>query len=784
MIKKTKSVLFVLLLLISLKSISQNTPQRYTISGYVKEKSSGELLPGVTIYLPSLRTGTSTNAYGFYSITVPQDSYEVVFSFVGYEAVKTQVNLEKDTEFNLDLEPSLTKLEEIEVVAEQQEKVSEQAQMSLIKVPVQQLKDIPAFLGEKDVLKVLQLMPGVQSGSEGSSGLYVRGGGPDQNLLILDDATVYNANHLFGFFSVFNGDALKSVELYKGGFPARFGGRLSSVIKMDMKEGHKEEYHGKAAIGLISSSAVLEGPLKKGKSSFLLSGRRTYIDLLTRPLMPADSKGGYYFYDLNAKLNYELSQKDKIYLSGYFGRDRFSVKDMEDSDYKYDAGIDWGNATATLRWNHLFNNKLFANTAFIFSDYEFGIDVSETYQGRDFMLKYKSGIRDFSIKHDLDFLPHPKHHIRAGFQSTFHTFIPSAFVLEDESENEFTNEKEIYESLETGIYLEDNYKPTEKINIEAGLRLSHFVHNNKQYFKPEPRISAAYQLAPNLSAKASFASMNQYIHLLSNSGIGLPTDLWVSSTDKVKPQSSNQVALGLAKDFPDKNFSLTLETYYKKSKNVIGYKEGATFLVLEEGPENSEPVNWEDNVTSGQGTSYGAELLLQRKYGKFSGWIGYTLSWTKLQFDEINFGNPFFAKYDRRHDLSIVGIYKPKKNITLSASWVYGTGNNYTLAKREYYAREHHFQNFPPYIQNVSDYEEKNNFRAEAYHRLDVGIQFHKKKKRWTRTWEIGVYNLYNRKNPFFYMPSTKYEGNQERGVLEKITLFPVLPSFSYRIEF
>ncbi|MTI30002.1 TonB-dependent receptor [Cytophagales bacterium RKSG123] len=768
---------------------SQNQVHKSTLSGYVKEKGSGELLPGVTVYIPSLQTGTSTNAYGFYSLTIPKGQYEVIFSFVGYEALITKLNLVNNQEFSLGLDPAQLKLEEVEIIAEQQEKISEQAQMSLVKVPVQQLKDIPAFLGEKDVLKVLQLMPGIQSGNEGSSGLYVRGGGPDQNLLILDDAIVYNANHLFGFFSVFNGDALKSVEMYKGGFPARFGGRLSSVVKMDMKEGHKEEYHGKAAIGIVSANGVFEGPIVKNKSSFLLSGRRTYIDLLARPFMSADEKAGYYFYDLNAKLNYEFSPRDKLYLSGYFGRDQAMVKYF--LKWSTEAELYWGNATGTLRWNHLFNNKLFANTALIFSDYEFEIDVNGKHFSDDFKLEYKSGIRNYTLKIDLDYLPNPYHHIRAGTQITLHQFTPTAFVVEDKLIDKLVNEKKVYQSFETGFYIEDNLRLFKKLNIDVGMRLSHFIYENKQYVKAEPRFSAAYQLKPNLAAKASFASMNQYIHLLSNSGVGLPTDLWVSSTDKVKPQSSHQIAWGLAWDFPERNFAVTLESYYKRSQNVIAYKEGATFLLVNDDPAKVKPVEWQQNITSGSGTYYGAELLLQRKFGRLSGWVGYTLSWAKLHFADLNHGEPFFAKNDRRHDISIVGIYKLKKNITLSLSWVYGSGNNYTLGKRDYFALTHQLipdfrwgrTDFPK-SEWIIDYEEKNNFRAEAYHRLDVNIQFSKKKKRWTRIWEFGIYNVYNRRNPFFYMQSFKEEDGNLVGVLEKVTLFPFLPSVNYRIEF
>ncbi|MGB0523002.1 MAG: TonB-dependent receptor [Flammeovirgaceae bacterium] len=772
--------LFSLFLCICSSIYGQNSKEKYTLSGYIKEKGSGETLPGTTIYVPTLQTGTTSNSYGFYSITLPQGDYEILYSSVGYQPVKLRVKLTTDVEKDINLEVDVQQLEAVEINAEKLDKVSETAQMSLVKVPVSQIKDIPTLLGEKDVLKTLQLMPGVQSGTEGASGLYVRGGGPDQNLLILDDATVYNAYHLFGFFSVFNGDALKSVELYKGGFPARFGGRLSSVLKMDMKEGNKEEMHGKIGVGLISSSLMLEGPLKKNKSSFLISARRTYIDALVRPFLPPDENVGYYFYDLNAKVNYDFGSKNKLYLSGYFGRDSFSYQYDYGSD-RENGGLNWGNATGTLRWNHLFNKKLFANTSLVYSDYTFKIFIEDYFDGDKYELTYTSGIDDLTAKFDLDYLPNPKHAIRTGVSVTYHHFTPYALVEKEETSNLNTSNREALNTFETGIYIEDDFRPTNRLNINMGFRFSHFNHKKKHYFRPEPRLSIGYLLKNDLSLKASYASMNQYIHLLSNSGIGLPTDLWVSSTDQIRPQASQQVALGFAKDFPEKNLALTVEGYYKASRDVIQYKEGATFLFLDEASSATD-LDWQNNITTGKAWSYGVEMLLQRKFGKFSGWLGYTLSWTQLQFDELNQGEKFFARYDRRHDISLVGIYKPHERITLAATWVYGTGNNFTIPEGEYQSiRNLPFQSsfFPS---TINDYNGRNNFRAESYQRLDLGIQFHKQKKRGMRTWEFSIYNVYDRRNPFFYF--IEENDNGDRTVLKRITLFPAIPSVSYKFEF
>ncbi|MEO1255197.1 MAG: TonB-dependent receptor plug domain-containing protein, partial [Bacteroidota bacterium] len=588
-----------------------------------------------------------------------------------------------------------------------------------------------------DVLKVLQLMPGVQSGSEGNSGLYVRGGGPDQNLLILDDAIVYNANHLFGFFSIFNGDALKSTELYKGGFPARFGGRLSSVIKMDMKDGNKEEIHGKFGIGLISSSLVLEGPIKRGKTSFIISGRRTYFDAIAGLFNSSQDREGYFFYDLNAKINHEFNDKNKLYVSGYFGLDRFFAR------YEFDdsrSRLGWGNSSSTIRWNHQISKKVFTNTSLIFSRYLFGIQDEED----GYELRYSSSIRDFGFKYDVDFFPSINHAIKLGVATTNHKFIPNALVIEEEFVDP-TDEKEEFNTLESAVYIEDdmNYG---KLNAHVGFRFSHFIHEQKIYARPEPRISLAYTLSNDYAIKASYASMNQYVHLLSNSGIGLPTDLWVSSTDRVRPQSSSQIAAGVAKDLAS-GITLSIEGYLKKSENVISYKEGASFLILDD-PESSESVSWEDNITTGGADAYGIEFFVEKKVGDFTGWIGYTLSRTEFQFEELNFGRKFLARYDRRHDLSLVGIYTISKRLTLSGTWIYGTGNNFSLPRRTFRTARDVFGN--SFIDDrFNEIEQRNNFRAEAYHRLDINIRMTKEKKKGRRTWELSFYNAYSRRNPF-----------------------------------
>jgi len=769
-------------MLLSLSGTGQSTA-KHTISGYVKEFGSLEPLLGVNIYVPALETGTTTNTYGFYSITLPEqsDTISIYFSYVGFESKEAEVLLTKSYDLNIQLK-SRSDLKEVVVEGKKELTPAEIPQMSRIEIPVHTVRNLPALLGEKDVLKVIQLLPGVQSGGEGQSGVYVRGGGPDQNLIILDDATVYNAQHLFGFFSLFNGDAIRSIELIKGGFPAKYGGRLSSVIDINMKEGNKEKFHGEGGVGIISSRLTLEGPIQKGKSSFLFSGRRTYMDLLIRPFMPADLTAGYFFYDFTAKVNFDIDERNKLYVSSYAGRDKFYFNESYDRDYEFNSKMHWGNFTSTARWNHQFNRKVFANTSLIFSQYQLLIGAEAKESGSDFSLSMTSGIRDYSAKFDVDYLPNTRHSIRTGAQITYHTFTPNAVVVTVNSKNEL-EEIERYQSFENGIYIQDDIRITSRWRALLGLRLSNFMAEEVNLIRPEPRISTSYMIKKDLSVKASYAVMNQYVHLLTNTGIGLPTDLWVPATQRVAPQQSQQVAAGISKDleklgWPKLNFSI--EGYYKWSNNVISYKEGASFLALDD-PTTGTEVSWEDNVTSGDAESYGVEFLVEKKFGKFTGWMGYTLSWTWFQFAELNNGNRFHPRYDRRHDISLVGVYELSKDITISGTWIYGTGNAVTLPLAGYTATGlPSGANSTPNAIYAQHYGEKNAFRMAAYHRFDLGVQFHKDKGKYERTWEVSVYNLYNQKNPFFYYIA--YE--QGRNRLKQVTLFPLIPSVSYSFKF
>ena len=759
--------------------------QSVTLSGYVREKGTQENLVGVSVGVEGSTIGAVTNAYGFYSLRLPvNEALLVRFSALGYATEERTMTLTQSFQQNIVLTAQAKDLDEVKVSGQHQP--TEVAQMSVVRLPVSQIKQIPTLLGEKDVIKALQLLPGVQKGTEGSTALYVRGGGPDQNLILLDEAQVYNANHLFGFFSVFNGDAIKNVDFWKGGFPARYGGRLSSVIDLQMKEGGKDKVRGEGGLGLLSSRLTLDGPLKKGKSSFLLSGRRTYLDLLTRPLMPKEEKLGYNFYDLNAKINLDLGDKDKLYLSGYFGNDALRVKEYIErtsSVIKTNSGLGWGNATGTLRWNHLVNQKLFVNTTLAATDFRFRLfdefERARTDGGENThtFTEFTSSIRDYTLKTDFDYFPNNAHQVKFGALVTHHRFKPRAYLKENRENSSQEKDNQVSSNQEFAIYAEDTYSH-KGFSLNAGLRLNGLQTTARTYVFLEPRLTAGYSLSRDWSLKMSYARNNQFIHLLTNTGTGLSTDLWVPATERVPPQQADQVAVGLSKAFPKAGLQLTVESYRKWMRGIVAYKEGATFLSFDEG---AKPLQWENNVTTGRAWSYGTELLLQKNKGRLTGWVGYTLSWTVHQFDSLNNGKRFYPRYDRRHDFSLVASYKLSPKVTLSANWVYATGNALTVPQGFYFTQAGLGQTFPERFDYLGS---RNSFRAEAYHRLDVAVQFHKKKRWGERTWEVGLYNAYNRQNPLYYYLKTENSPEGQRSRLVKRALFPVIPSVTYNFKF
>ncbi len=784
-------LLFSFLLLFTVRIRAQEK-EKFTVSGYVKEDATGEYSIGATVYIKELIKGTSTNQYGFYSITVPKGNYHLVVSYIGFDDIVQEIKLDKDLRVNVSIKLNSIVTDEVEIDAQKANKNVSSTQMGVNKLEMEEIKKLPAFLGEVDILKTIQLLPGVKSSGEGNSGFYVRGGGPDQNLILLDEAVVYNASHLFGFFSVFNGDAVKNLNLIKGGMPAQYGGRLSSVLDISMKEGNSKSYHAEGGIGVISSRLTLQGPfIKKDTGSFIVSGRRTYIDILTRPLIKSTSpfKGsGYYFYDLNTKINYRLSDKDRLFLSGYFGRDVFTYNN-KDNGFKVE--IPWGNATTSLRWNHLFNDKLFMNTSAIFSDYNFSFGATQS----GFEFKLFSGIRDWNMKCDFGYFPSIRHEVKFGANYTYHTFIPSNASAKS-GDVEFDLGKIVKQyAHEAAIYISDDFDLTEKIRLNGGLRYSYFIQVGpfdryikdlqgntidtityrkgkkvKNYGGLEPRFAIRYAINKKSSFKASYTQNYQYVHLASLSAVSLPTDIWVPCSELVKPQFGTQYAVGYFRNFKEDTYESSVELYYKTMKNQVEYKEGAL-------PEDNVNDNADNQFTFGNGRSYGAEFFLKKRKGKFNGWVGYTLSWTTRVFPEINQGKEFYAKYDRRHDASLVLAYEITKKLSLSTIFVYGTGNAITLPVARYL--------YEGSLVNL--YGERNSFRLAPYHRMDIAATLQgKKHKKYESSWSFAVFNVYNRKNPYFIY--FQNEGDIKKGNLvikaKQVSLFPILPSVTWNFKF
>ncbi len=764
--------------------------QRYTLSGYVKDAATGETLPGAAITLKELGKGAVSNEYGFFSITVNPGKYTAAVTYLSYKTQVDSIDLKQNTRRNYSLQSNATVTKEVVVTAESAKKNIEGTQMGTEQLTMEQIKTLPVILGEVDLLKTLQLLPGVQSSGEGNSGFYVRGGGPDQNLILLDEATVYNSGHLFGFFSVFNSDAIANVTLIKGGMPADYGGRLSSVVDVKMKEGNNQRFAVTGGIGLIASRLTIEGPLKKNKSSFIISGRRTYIDVLTLPLRKASgneglANSGYYFYDVNAKLNYIFSDKDRLYLSGYFGRDKFKF-----AGDQFTLNFPWGNATGSMRWNHLFTDKLFLNTTAIFSDYTFELGAGQN----GFNLKLFSGIRDYTLKTDFEYYPTARHSIKYGTYYSFHVFTPSTITGQSDTVD-FSPEKINKQyGNEAAIYVLDDFELSKRIKINAGLRFSLFqqigpydryiekgdgsydtvvykrAQNIAYYQGLEPRFAIRYTLNEFSSVKASYTRTNQYLHLASTSGSTLPADLWIPSSQLVKPQVATQYAVGYFRNFNKDIFEASVEVYYKDLTNQIEFKEGRS-------PGFSPNV--ENDFSFGSGKSYGAEFFVKKRVGKFNGWVGYTHAYAKRYFKDINNGVPFFAKYDRRHDGSIVLSYQLSKKWTFGTVFVYGSGAAFS-APTGYV-----FINNNAGLYYEDDY--RNKFRLAPYHRLDLSATLiSKKTEKFESSWNFSIYNVYNRQNQ--YIIFLEQSGNIATGELQtkvkQITVFPIIPSVTWNFKF
>lgn len=780
---KLKDVGYKLILILSFSVISfaAFAQSKYTVSGTVKDKNTGESLIGATISITGTKTvSVMSNEHGFYSLTVPEGTYVLTVVNMGYHAQQMDVVLDKSKRYDFALDENAHELQEVTVTVRAKDDNVTNTQVGMEKMEMKDIAQIPVLMGERDILKVIQLTPGIKPTGEGNAGFYVRGGGADQNLILLDNALVYNASHLMGFFSTFNSDAVKDVTVYKGAMPAQYGGRLSSALDIVMNEGNNKEYHVSGGIGLISSRINVEGPIQKEKSSFLISGRRTYADLIAKASGIEEAKDAtLYFYDLNAKANYILSDRDRIYLSGYFGRDKLGASDL--------MGIEWGNATATLRWNHILNERIFSNTSFIFSDYDY--KVSADLAGIDNQIHILSRIRDWSLKQDFQFFANPENSFRFGLESTYHTVLPGQVSFDDPDQFEVESLQKKY-SWENALYGTNTWKISDKLSMIYGLRLSSFSvlgagdfytldgdHEItdtityktgdfvKTYLNLEPRLSIAYRLDDKSSVKAAYARTTQNMHLVSNSSISTPVDRWVPSSNNIKPEIADQVSLGYFRNFCDNMFEFSVEGYYKNLQNQIDYKDGA---------EVQTPDAVETELLYGKGRAYGVEFFLKKKYGRFNGWIGYTLSRTEKRIDGINNDGWYPAKQDRTHDISIVGIYELNKKWKLSAAWVYYTGDAVTFPSGKYTIDD----------QVVMYYTERNGYRAPDYHRLDLGATcVLKDSKKFYSELAFSLFNAYGRENAYM-IDFRDNDDDKSRTDAYQYSLFRFVPSVSWNFKF
>ena len=759
-----------------------------TLSGHIQDKASGEALIGATCYIPDKVTGVISNSYGFYSITVPKGSYKVSFSFIGYETQEHIIDLTENQQLTVSLVEDKKQIEEVIVTGERKDRNVESIDMSMEKVSVKMIKKLPSFMGEVDVLKSITLLPGIQSGGEGNSGLYVRGGGPDENLLILDEAPVYNASHLMGFFSVFNSDAIKDIQVYKGGIPAEYGGKASSVIDIRMKDGNSKNFHVDAGIGNISSRLTMQGPVIKDKWSYIISGRRTYADVLGRLAgLEALKDNKLYFYDLNLKTNIQLGDKDRIYISGYGGDDNFQ---LGESIY-----MRWGNLTGTARWNHIFGGKLFSNTSFIYSKYDYNLGIPGDNADQ---FDWSSQINDVNFKEDFTWFLNSKNKLDFGLNAIYHHFEPGNI---NANENSFYSDLNLtnYNSIESALYASNEQTIGARLTLKYGARLSWFqqvgVGKVREYLHPEapdkdevigeksynsgekigdpyinlePRISLKFTLDDASSVKASYNRMVQNLHLISNTSSPTPLDVWLPTSKYIKPLIADQVALGYFRNFKNNAFETSAEIYYKDMKNVLDYKDGAELFLNED---------IETELLHGDGYAYGLELLIKKQEGKITGWASYTLARSMRKIPGINDGKAYPSAYDRTHDISLVVNYELNQRITLSSNWVFATGNpaTYPVAKYDVQGNTQFF------------YSGRNSYRIPDYHRLDFSMTYNSKKnetRKVKRTLNISLYNVYARRNAY----SVTFKQNEDNPRITEATrlsiIGSIIPSITYNFTF
>ena len=786
-----------------------------TVSGYITDETSGETLIGAGVLVEdSARktpTGAVTNAYGYYTLTLPKGKTALQYSYVGYESVAMELDLQRDTTVNIVLAPS-ARIREATVVAQKDAGI-QSTYLGAIDVPLVHIQRTPVVFGESDVLKAIQLMPGVQGGNEGFTGLYVRGGGPDENLILLDGVPIYNVDHMLGILSVFQTEAVKKVTLYKGSFPARYGGRVSSIVDIRTNDGNMKETHGSIGVGALTEKFHLEGPILKDKLSYSLSARglhSIFFDPLIRYLGKRASDpgetiyGNYFFYDLNGKLTWRLTDQDRFFLASYNGRDQFNVKYEEDESYYADTegfnrtkmGLGWGNNVVSLRWNHVFSSQLFANTTVAYNRYRMGLDSGmwsrgTNYDGTkyryDFDVDYLSGIRDWSAKLDFDYVPSPRHLIKFGAEYLYHAFLPQTLtaVTYTEEGNEKSDETTTYGNTDPyrghdmSVYAEDDFSVSDHLTFNPGLHMSLFHTDGKSYWSLQPRVSAKYAWDGGWSLKTGYARMAQYVHLLSSAQIALPVDLWVPITKDIKPVTSDQFSAGVYFDGL-KGWEFSIEGYYKSMHNILEYKDGTVMIATDTG--------WETKVEMGEGRAMGLEFFIQKTAGKMTGWIAYTLAKSDRQFPggSINLGERYPYKYDRRHNFNINVNYQVTPRIDLSATFVFATGGTTTLPVRKTAVLAPGEQ----YVQSADYVEHRNNYRLPSSHHLNVGANFHHKTRHGESIWNVGVYNAYNQMNPnlvFLHYETKRPQPGAEpvtNLVMEKVTILPFLPSVSYTYQF
>ncbi|MBC7873120.1 MAG: TonB-dependent receptor [Ferruginibacter sp.] len=747
--------------------------QKITVSGYVKDEASKEVLIGASVVNANAKTGTSTNQYGFFSLTVSvSDTVELIISYQGYKIHAKKIFVKDNIQLDVLLESEVGNLGEVIINSGKNNRNVQKPQMGVIDVPVRAIKNLPVLLGERDIMKIIQLLPGVQGGQEGTSGFYVRGGNLDQNLVQLDEATVYNPNHLFGLFSTFNVNAVNSVQLIKGGFPAEYGGRLSSILNITMKEGNKIKYQVEGGIGLLSNNLTVQGPIQKNKSSFIVSVRRSHIDLLLKSFSAAQGSKkstSYKFYDMNAKMNFELGKKDHLFLSFFKGNDIAAYNNANSLNYT----TDFGNSTGTLRWNHLFGNKTFSNTSVIYNDYNLSLSTS---QNNYYSLLY-TAVKDLTAKTDFTFTPNTKHKIKTGFNYTRHQLSPASFSAAiPRRGNRTTINKDSINKLnsnEMAFYLGDEFDASQQFSLNYGIRVPLFTASGKTYSFIEPRITTKLSVGPDASIKASYTRMNQFLHLIPNSTAGLPTDIWVPGSEKIKPQSATQYALGYFQNLKDNEIETSVEVYYKKMDNQVLFGEGKQLKIN---------VNLDSLIVHGEGESYGAEFFVKKNTGKLTGWISYTLSKTTQKFADLNFGKEFPFKYDRRHNLAITASYQFTKTWMFSSVFVFSTGAAFTVPT----GRISTLNSGTIFEGNYYVYEGRNNNRLASYHRLDIAASNKKTvkifKKRYEREWVFGLYNTYSRQNAYFVY--FEIDALTSKPTAKQVSLLPIIPSISFNFKF